>query len=350
MTGPRESGATVAGTNAVTRAEVGVTAPLQRIVPSSAEEAGVGTVGAATYRHAVSPLTANARSNTVDNARRNLIESSGFMSHGVDQEDGREATRGTPKSGPVPRVDFGDIHGSNGSRAMGVRIHFGSTLILISSTRRVAVLCGRLFVADRRTSFSPEPCIFMFDLRFSHFAVLLLGLSLLLFTACDSGSNDSDPANQPAEFAFTLSDDGSDTNLAGSATWTEGQSNQGDDAFGLLFNSSDNTSSSFLTRLGPAPSPGTYSIASLQSTALVPVNSFTIYVVTDAGGSADLPTTYISRGGDVTIDEAGDTFISGRVDIDLVRTEIVNGQPQEFSATLEGSFNAQEVSSIGIIQ
>ncbi len=52
----------------------------------------------------------------------------------------------------------------------------------------------------------------------------------------------------------------------------------------------------------------------------------------------------------MTIDEAGDTFISGRVDIDLVRTEIVSGQPQEFSATLEESFNAQEVSSIGIIQ
>lgn len=190
----------------------------------------------------------------------------------------------------------------------------------------------------------------MHDLRLSRFATFLLGLSLVLCTACDSSSDDAEPSNQPAEFSFTLSDDGSDTRLTGSATWTEGQSNQGDEAFGLLFNSSDNTSSSFLTRIGRAPSPGTYSVASLQSSALAPLNGFTIYVVTDAGGSADLPTTYISRGGDVTIDEASDTFISGRVDIDLVRTEIVNGQPREFSATLEGSFNAQEVSSIGIIQ
>lgn len=125
---------------------------------------------------------------------------------------------------------------------------------------------------------------------------------------------------------------------------------RGENAFGLQFNTSDNASSGVVTRLRPVPSSGTYSIASLQSSALAPLNGFTIYVVTGAGGSENLPTTYVSRGGDVTIDKSGDTFISGGVDIHLVRTEIVNGQPQELSAMLEGSFTLQEVSSIGVIQ
>jgi hypothetical protein len=149
-------------------------------------------------------------------------------------------------------------------------------------------------------------------------------------------------------FSFTLTENGTSTDFDGSANWTEGTSSGGEQAFGIIFNTPDQTTSGLLTREGSAPSSGSYSIASLQSAALVPLTDFSFYIVTDAAGD-NLPTTYLSTGGSLAINSASSNSIAGSFNLNLVRFEIVNGQQQEIPATLNGTFTASQVTTIGII-
>lgn len=188
--------------------------------------------------------------------------------------------------------------------------------------------------------------MFMHVSRFISTILLVLVIPGLLL-GCDSEGNTPDVPDDPV-FSFTLSESGSSRLLEGSATWTEGTSNSGEQAFGIVFNTRDQTSSGFLTREGSSPSSGSYTIASLESAAFAPLAEFTTYFTVDAGGN-NLPQTYVSTGGTMTIDGADSNTISGSFDIDLVRFEVVNGQQQEIPASIQGTFTAQQVSSIGII-
>lgn len=183
--------------------------------------------------------------------------------------------------------------------------------------------------------------------RFFSTLIAVVAATFLL-VGCDSGSEDDTPGvpDQPV-FSFTLNENGNTTDLEGSASWTEGTSSGGEQAFGIVFNSPDQAVSGFLTREGRSPSPGSYTITSLQRSGVV-LSDFSFYVITGAGGN-DLPQTYVSTGGTLTVDSAGDNTISGSFNIDLVRFEIVNGQQQEIPATIDGTFTAQQVNSIGII-
>ena len=184
--------------------------------------------------------------------------------------------------------------------------------------------------------------------------LLLLLVSALSLTACDSDTDDDGSPVELGSFVLDAVGDDFETSFSGDALFgQETDPESGETVFVIMLTSEGeagaNQSRLMLATDGSRPGEGSYEVLNLgenPDTDEIPANEWVGWLNVDVG---ETPMQFLSSSGTVEIDDSGSDVVSGSFDFQATGFVIVGDQGQSEEVHVYGTFEAVDAEgSLGV--